>query len=106
MNAVKNTLLILLITNNLFIFFFGIAKFSSTAAYERELKASLNLDSGMAAAIHACEDIQDTEQKGSLKLNGSEITYDILFTDTGGFYIKVKTNIAGIMHTKEAVYFR
>lgn len=106
MNAVKNILLILLITNNLCIFFFGIAAFSSTAAYEKKLKASLNLDSGIAVAIHACEDIEDTEYKGSLTLNGGEITYDIIFTETGGFYIKTITNIAGSTHKREALYYR
>lgn len=106
MDRAKAVLLAFLITSNLLIFFYGIAKSASAGAYEKETIAALNLDSAMVSAIHACEDMKDLEEEYSFKLNGCETAYAMSFSDTGGFYIRARTSVAGITHTREAVYYR
>ena len=106
MDRVKAVFLAFLIVSNLLIFSYGLLKYSSASVYERDIIASLNLDSAVVSAIHDCEDMTELEQERSFKLNRCETSYSIHFSDTGGFYIRASVKVKGMAYTREAVFYR
>ena len=102
MKKIKFFLILLLISNSLFIFGYGIKSQLDAGSYHRNIQESYLLDSALTLAIHYYEDNgrpKSTSQK--LRVKNREIGYNIREINKDYLYIRVFVKKGGKKIEKE-----
>ncbi|MFP4465639.1 MAG: hypothetical protein ACLFP1_01145 [Candidatus Goldiibacteriota bacterium] len=91
MNTFKTAVILLIISNNLFIFFYGIYSHIDASCYLQKVREQILFDSFKAAAYQNFEDssIKTEKKSGSFKIDGAAGRYFFEKISDDKLYMKI-----------------